>query len=1090
MTSLPIDVSVRERIRNEYRSSTFVQAGAGTGKTTEMVQRIVRLIVAGEVEITSIVAITFTEKAAGELRERIRRELERVASDSDARDTERERCRAAVGAIDEAPIQTIHAFSQRLLQAFPIEAGLPPTFTAIDGVGARLAFQRRWQRFMARTVASDVEQPHDEVLRVALGLGMTTRQFRGLAELCENDSDRVIAWASSSALVRPHAPQLKALFDLFDLIDEQTRRCLDQSDKLYVLLSSQLGAWRDVLSLAADDELETLIALNDMPALKVGRLGQKANWPGDSKTRASELVEQLKSERSNLLQPTQQWVLDGLLRVTVEFVAEGVAQRRREGVLQFHDLLVFARDLLASSSHVLREVRRRYRFVLVDEFQDTDPVQTEIISLLTSLDGSVPGSLFTVGDPKQSIYRFRNADPAEYAAMRNRASEVLDLTANFRTLPAVVDWVNQTFARLLGEAEREWVSLDAAREVSELLGDGSVVVFGDVQVRRSMTSAEVRQLEATDIVDRIVSALDSGWMVEDRGSYRPVRLNDIAVLMPTRVALPSLERALRARSVPYRVESRSLIWATQEVRDVLNIAAAVQDPSDEVALVGALRSPAFGCSDRELLQWVAEGGRWDYRQDVPAAVASSLVAQGMSALRALHDKHWWKTASETIGDIIRTRQMFELAFGYERQREVWARLRFLIDQSRAWGDEHTTGLRGFVQWAKTQADENADALEFVVPDGDDDAVRVMTIHASKGLEFPVVFVTGLNSSPSNADTVRLLWADDNQPCIRLGAAALGFETVGFSELAERDGVEDMQERLRLLYVAATRARDHLLISVHRVEKSDLLSSMLTKVLPDDSYSVGSPVVADSAVPDETVVDAPVVDWPDLAARRASALRRGAAPGVVSATEMTRLMNQSPPLESVLATDSVEDRNELLERLAFGRVVHRVLELVQPDSEANIDELAEAIAGAEGFSHRSAEAAVVVRQALQSRPFREAVDSGRWWKELSVAADIGGVVANGSVDLVYERDGELVVVDYKTDPVTSQAEAMERLRHYQWQLLIYVGALQRATGKRVAEASLLFVSAGLSKPIVVSLEDLPGAERQLELQLHSIAHPMS
>ena len=311
-----------------------------------------------------------------------------------------------------------------------------------------------------------------------------------------------------------------------------------------------------------------------------------------------------------------------------DFTIGSAEERRVDGRLDFHDLLVLARRLLRGPDGpaVRRRLGDRYRRLLLDEFQDTDPIQIDLAVLIASDSPDAadrpwhdvpvaPGRLFVVGDPKQSIYRFRRADIGLFLRARDTLGEVLALTTNFRTTRPVIEWVNHVFGRLI-EAEEgsqpAYQALDPAPG-SDAPPDGApVVVLGRDKHDDGPKAEVLREREADDVADAVLTACT--WQVREPGGYgaprwRRAGLGDITILLPARTSLPALERALEDRDIPYRAEASSLVYATQEVRDLLLAARALADPTDELALAATLRSPLFGCGDDDLFTYgVVHGG--------------------------------------------------------------------------------------------------------------------------------------------------------------------------------------------------------------------------------------------------------------------------------------------------------------------------------------------------------------------------------------------------------------------------------------------------------------------------------------------------
>ncbi len=335
--------------------------------------------------------------------------------------------------------------------------------------------------------------------------------------------------------------------------------------------------------------------------------------------------------------------------IAARFVLDGARARAAAGTLEFHDLLVLARRLLATAPGTRRTLHERYRRVLLDEFQDTDPIQLEIAIRLTAApaeqgaDASslvpLPGRLFVVGDPKQSIYRFRRADIAMYLGAQRRLGAPGEfLTANFRSSRAVIDWVNGVFSRVIEPADGvqpAYVALDVCRPGPT--DHGSVTVLGVVpHADDELRAQELRQREADSVAAAVAAALRDGWLVGDgHGGLRACRAGDIAILLPARTSLPMLETALARLDVAYRAENSSVVYVAPEVRDLMLALRAAADPTDELALLATLRSALYGCSDVELYDWRVAGGRWNLFADAPAGLDDHPVATGLADLRSV-----------------------------------------------------------------------------------------------------------------------------------------------------------------------------------------------------------------------------------------------------------------------------------------------------------------------------------------------------------------------------------------------------------------------------------------------------------------------
>jgi ATP-dependent helicase/nuclease subunit A len=750
----PADQAARDGVRTRLDATLFVEAGAGTGKTTALVARIVELVRSGA-EVHRIAAITFTEAAASELRDRVRHALERAVSDGTVRPE-------AVVELDNAAISTLHGFAQRLISEHPIEAGLPPEIEVLDEIQSSIEFENRWAAFVDELF----ERPAlADVLLRSFATNLNLTSLRAVALAFQDQRDRLHpSGPPPETPVRP--VDASPVIDTIRQAVEWSRHCTVDDDKLLGHLQG-LAVLHRSLEMATSD-LEVLHLLATSGRFASGGLGRAQAWTDGCKIDVVAATEAAEQARNELLTAVRGEVLERLLEEVRQFTLRSARDRMRAGRLVFHDLLVAARDLLRAAPQVRASLHDRYRHLLIDEFQDTDPLQVELAVLLatggevpstSSLDGwddvgLDPGRLFFVGDAKQSIYRFRRADVGLFLHVRDAlADETLQLTTNFRSVPDITAWVNHAFADLIGEgvtgSQPRYDELKAARD--DTVGPRRVVVLGRTH---DTPIATIREVEAAEIAGAVRAAVDDGWPVRDRSlpdapdAERPARWADVAILLPTRTSLPQLEAAFETAGVPYRVISSSLVWSTQEVRDLLNILQAIDDPTDEVALVAALRSPAFACSDDDLLSFRNAHGRWDVRSGPPDTIdPDHPVVTALQVVGRLRQQRWWLGVSGIADQIVRDLKLFELAFAHDRPRDRWRRLRFVLDQARTF--ERTPGatLRQFLTWAERQASDVARVREPSLPESDDDAVQILTVHGAKGLEFPITVVTGLNRRP-------------------------------------------------------------------------------------------------------------------------------------------------------------------------------------------------------------------------------------------------------------------------------------------------------------------------------------------------------
>ncbi len=1114
MTHEPADAAARRRIRDDRIATLFVEAGAGTGKTTALVARIVALVTDGSAALGQIAAITFTDAAAAELRDRVRLAFE-LAADDDSDPVARDRCTAALDDLDDAALTTLHAFAQRILAEHPLAAGLPPRFEVLDAVASADDYEQAAREFFDTLLADDQLAP---TLQRARTLGIRLPHLRAVAAGLHESWDRVPDVDRPPPVLPPVATP--AVLAAADALVALQAHCTADDDRLCADLDD-LRADLPVLRAAVDplDRIDALAALHVPRAT----LGRKGNWSCDVEIVRAQ-VRAVAAAHTAALVEQRRAVIAALTPHFCRFARADAIRRRHEGRLGFHDLLVLARDVVRDNGSVRAALRRRYRHVLVDEFQDTDPLQVELVELLgaDAGDGGAP-RLFFVGDPKQSIYRFRRADLGAYERVRTTCPDGrVALVENFRSDPGIIDFVNAAFAALLGPGEpglqAQHAPLVAARE--PLPGASTTVhVFGEAL---AVPAAEIRRREAEAVAAVAQRIVAEGWPVLDRASMRtrPARLGDIALLLPTRTALPAIERALQTRDLSARIESRSLVFASAEVRDLVSILGAIDDPTDEVAVVAALRTPAFGCRDRELLAWRDGGGSWDYRRPAPPGPPGAVV-EAMHALADLHQRGRWTSVADLLDAIVGERGLRELAVAHRRPRDRWRRTHYLLDQARAWDEQPGHTRRGFLEWVQLQDDEQARINEHLVSEPDDDALRILTVHGAKGLEFPIVVVAGLSAPPQHVAPPVLFTAAG--PEISLGPQSSGNRSPGYEAGIESERAGDDAERVRTLYVALTRARDHLVVSVARKETrgngnpttaslATRLSSVLEaagRVLPtlaeaEAGAGVHPPTTdaTGNAAPDPTspLTPAALDAW---TAARADVLARAARPASISATAIAAARHElaagaegrlpgfdadarfetlaEPRTETHTGTEVVEEWRRGRGATAVGRAVHALLQHAELDAPERLDPTAAAAhAIAEGVGDLAPEVATLAR-SIAASPAVQAATSARHWREVPLTATIEGRVVEGFVDLLAETPSGFLVIDYKTDHTVSTADRTRLAEEYAPQMAAYALALE-AAGFAVAGCVLVFASE--PRAVEFPITDLASASEQVRAVLRA------
>ncbi len=1039
------DEAARARARESLAETLVVDAGAGAGKTKMLVDRFTNLVLRG-VDVRSIAAVTFTEAAADQLRDRVRARLTREAAGN-------ELAAAALADLDAAAIGTLHAFARRILAEHPIEAGLPPVIDVLVDVASSIRINRWWSSLRTDLLNDESMGSPLEILGI-LGVRVNTpikgrgHSLEAIARALQADWDLVEDRLQGQP--RPVIPDLDAadLRARIEALRDLADSCRTPDDKLAIGIRA-LIAWAH--ELLASTDTASMFALAAAKPKCRRNAGRSGNW--DDVAGARDAVADFID--FDPLAP----IADGAVRQVVWYLAQGVLraarERQRDGQLLFHDLLVLARRMLRTNAEARAELSRKYTRLLLDEFQDTDPIQVELAVRIAAgalgdardwRDCAVPaGSIFIVGDPKQSIYRFRRADIATYLRTIDYLggpASTATLSTNFRSHKDVLAWVNSVFSELIvhqPDVQPGYGPLNPSplRE-HEVAGPRVVTLQTDAE-------ADAQEVESTLVADVIATAVDSGWLVKGR----PITPGDVTVLVPSRRALGSLEAALIAAGIPYSLLAQSLLYGADEIRDLLLVASAADDPGNELQLVEALRTPILRCGDDDLWRWKAAGGSWKVWHERPADVPDTdPVAGAMSYLAALHRGRHSRSPSELLTAIVHDRGLLAVAAAAVNGRDIARRYRIAIDQARAWSESSYGSLRDYIAWARAQANDEHKTGDVALPDRDSSTVKVMTMHAAKGLEFPMVVLAGMATGIS-AQTDPVIWTDTGAE-----VSASPARTLGYRAAAEAEKARLQAERLRLLYVACTRAEEYLVVGT--VGKSSSYAALLA----DTARTAGGAVwEATGAVlaPDTGPAPAPPPDFAVWQVQQDSIRAASARAEAVSAGAIAHRRAAEPAglLPAGLAKDPQDLELPPWRKgrygTAVGRAVHAALQTIDLVSGAGLDGTAQAQAMGEGIADWGEVVERLARSALASPTVRWAAARPHH-KETFVGSEVDGRVVEGFIDLLVEaEDGSLVIVDYKTDAEPSPTT----LQEYQRQLAVYGSLVRGATGRSVSRRVLVF-----------------------------------
>lgn len=1084
--------------RADTAKSVHLSASAGSGKTRALKERYLALLDALDtrgLNIDQAVAITFTEKAAAEIKERVLRDLPEPM------------LKKIIRGRQDLRISTIHSFCMNLLKRYPLEAGLPPDFGVLDERDRAYKVQRAVEDALeASDRDPNIMKPlrdftADELFyRIEFLLSIRSRLKRmeidaggpeGLLKSVRAGMEIEQTEAGLRALIggAEWRPQLRHMEKLLLSQGAYYTECMGKKHLLLSEIQDGEAASGIVGSLAS-------IYFTGEGAPRKSPYIAKKSYAGKNRVEyekafldLQELLGRFRGLHARIQAGREAL---SLLRLYLRSEEKYQDSKLREGLLDFDDLEIYAYHLLKSreSPDILYWLDRKVLHFLVDEFQDTSDIQWAILDRLTEeifagqgADKPMPPTLFIVGDEKQSIYRFREANYRLIETVRKKMEEnippasrnIRTLDKNYRSAPEVIETVNRIFTALWGDAYKpsavERRDHQGSVRLMELLPGPSEETVG------IPTEAEVLAREIQSVIDGKTTIYqlppNSPFQSDDGTGWtkRPAGYGDCAVLIQSRSRLKEYEAALQKEGVPYRVVGGIGFYEEDEIQAILNVLFFLWNRDDKLSLAAALKSPLFGFTDRDLFDLMRDRG------DMIAA----LRERRPGVWELLHG--WERNAglaqlSELIHRIINDTGAY-IRFGRRNPQAIF-NLDKLLDTAREFDRRGYTTLQDFVAWVKNirEAEQREATADMNLP-GFQGAVSIMTVHKAKGLEFPVVFLPGMNQQPRSVSTgpaaiieadgaVRMAVKDDGNPV--------------YDELWAREQEELRHEHQRLLYVAMTRARDHLIMigtlaTGKKPAKENAWLSELHRAIPPLQEPGGdsAPCLITASHPDWKARTLPLeqpAPHPRAGARQGrelevngktvleniSPLQVSKSPEWRKATDFIRDQDREEPVGMV----SAESGSKALFPLTRGSVLHRCLEELTTGGQYDLERITGEYpevqvlekAAREAFM---ADAESILRLVSGNRDMAWIFERRRdAYSELPFLYRKENALISGVIDRVIVKEGKAFVIDYKAILIEND-DALESWKaHYLPQIRIYCEAVKELFKLRSVEGYLLFL----------------------------------
>jgi ATP-dependent helicase/nuclease subunit A len=1141
-------MSVAE-LTNEQRTaietrdvSIALSAGAGCGKTFVLTHRFIDHLQPNSDEekpaqLHQMVAITFTDAAAREMRSRIRgacyEQLTHAKSFA-----EQEHWQRLLREIDSARVSTIHAFCASLLRTHAAAAGLDPLFGVLDQSDADVL----QLEVIDDVLRAQLDKLDDDTLELAAAYGLGPLKDKISALIGRRHEDAFPRWldATPDELVARwaewHARDAVRYAVGEIAASRPARRLLSLlRDATKLPTTPEFNAARATLlellpRMRGSKTTESDLLLVRESA-KVDRICPKKVWAspddyGRYQDACKKFRDYIDRHTPKKFDPEAARVTArlalSLLRLANKVVDTYTHRKQSQGKLDFDDLLFTAYSFLNDPKNdPLREqLADDLRLLLVDEFQDTDRLQTRLVRLLCG-EGFDVGRLFFVGDFKQSIYRFRRAEPQVFRELRDdiKKQGQLPLTLNFRSQPGILAFVNALFCDDLQLEGEEYQALRPNREAASASPCVEFLWTLTPDKHKKGMIGAARREEARTIARRLRGLIDGkngATPVVDRATNTPrqLKLGDVAILFRTLSDVQVYEEALREYELDYYLVGGHAFYAQQEIYDVLNLLCAVASTADEVSLAGVLRSPFFALADETLFWLVDSAGSLNagLLADVPPPQLCSderdkvvAAAETMRHLRAIKDRVPITTLLNQALDL--TGYDAALLTEFLGQRKL-ANLQKLMERARA-ADAGVLGLDGFItQLAQFIAQQPKEALAATLPESAD-VIRLMTIHHAKGLEFPLVVLPDLDRRPHFGSTKAALHPEYG-PLVSPPSDDDDHKDVasGMSLFASLEKAEELEERKRLLYVACTRAADYLILSSSLEAHAEPCSDW-TALIGDRFDLENGALTADLAegyaTPRVHVQQDPATDHkpsarlrgPDLLKLLGEAHQLAADGHAIVPTEVGpvavdhaarrqfsfsrltgRLLRSEPDESTALAAATPPPISSLrtVDARTLGTLVHEVLARVDLNDAAAIDGWCEHLASqlvlwnvdearqvARDLVERFVKSERGQKIAGAAAVHRELEFILAWPPNVQTSADT--TYLHGFIDCLYQdQEGRWHLTDYKTDKI-QPADVAQRAERYAMQLDVYAMAAERALGQPPSELALHFLRPGVEHVFV-------------------------
>ena len=1051
----------RFRVRTQLGVNMVVEAGAGTGKTTLLIDRLCFALLAQGIPAPRMVALTFTEKAGAEIKTRLIVKLQavlRALRNGEKEDTLQvllehfgiakeiilSRAEDALAQLDRSSIGTIHSFCSEILRSYPLEAGLPPNADIDRGPRAKAIFEEEWNHFLDEELGT--EAPRAQTWKEVLPYITLPELCECAAQMCSGKIENYDYFAQREKLIQVcHENATRAEQLSYEFVEENKKpRALELALRQAARRFLQAAEWLKTQKLPSEEET---IIVRSVPK----------NWDEKSAEEAQALL-----RFSASADPAVQQRVLTVYRLLERLVQKVRHRYTAEGILSFDDLIVKTRSLLKHNLWVRRQLQESFDVFFIDEFQDTDPVQGELLLFLAEQKGAgaqswqevklQAGKLFVVGDPKQSIYRFRGADITAYELFTDlilkQGGQKAYLRQNFRSEKEIVALANDVCSVVMTEKPAFQPFYEPIFTHKQELSQAAELV---VMLGQEMLSADdYRENQAQFIAHWIEKNV--GKMTLRNG--RKLAYKDIVLLFRSATTLNAYTNALRRANIAFSVEEDRDFYHRQEVSDLLNLLRCINDPEDKIALAGVMRSPLGALTDEEVYQAFARKEQNFFKSSQNEKLERLFVQ-----LRQFVSRAGKEPLYQFLKSLLQESFLSEacaLAYDGEKSMET---LEKIVSLAGSYSLEQSATLGQFLSRIEELMNQELGRLTALTEKEATDAVSIMTVHKSKGLEFPVVILADISKkdvSSGKKSKYLYSWKYDLHG-MRVGKYA----DINLAWLEEEQYLHARCEEVRILYVALTRAREKILVVGNEKIEDKTIASMFMRAGRYPYWDKRDPLLGEEdglRVRYEESVN------PDHFIYRQKADSQDLKKELTLQSQQENIQRRREAYQRLLNEVSLQAPSLMAEQagaqdqqaMALGSVIHGALARVWSVPQEGVEKALTFAAMALQRADLLPQAREILTPYFSSALFQQLRLMKTLAVEMPFAEKQGQVMVRGVIDLLLEdQDATVWVIDYKTDHVDS-ASLPQAAQKYMTQMAAYKQAAQLLYPSKKIRSAVIFV----------------------------------